>query len=226
MKRVLDLFASSLMLVILSPPLLILAIWIKCDSVGPVFYRGWRLGRLGEPFRIFKFRSMVVDAERRGGPSTGKNDARITRVGHVLRRYKLDELPQLLNVFNGDMSLVGPRPEVLQEAEAYRDEFAKILELRPGITDWASIWNSDEGTVLANFEDPHAAYRTHLQGTKLLLQLEYSRTAGVRTDGRILYATIRHLVDRRWMPSELLGYPTPLELCRGPRAGAAHDGAA
>src|SRR5262249_22697839 len=139
MKCVFDVVLSFLGLLTLWPILLVLAIVIKLDSAGPVFYRGVRAGRFGKPFRIFKLRTMVIDADQIGGAETPADDPRITRVGTVLREYKLDELPQLLNVLLGDISLVGPRPEVMAEVAKYTDTEKRLLEVRPGITDWASI---------------------------------------------------------------------------------------
>ena len=138
-KRAFDVVLSLVGLVLLSPLLAALGVGIKLNSPGPVFYRGLRAGRHGTPFRIFKFRSMVVNAEKIGGPSSSADDPRITRVGDLLRRYKLDELPQLLNVVKGEMSLVGPRPEVVQEVLLYTDEEKRLLDVRPGMTDWG--WN-------------------------------------------------------------------------------------
>ena len=138
-KRTFDLMAASVGLVILSPLLLVIACAVRCDTRGPVFYRGVRTGLNGIPFRIIKFRTMVPDAESLGGKVTARDDARVTRVGRVLRRYKLDELPQLINVIKGDMSVVGPRPEVSEYTALYTDEEHVILSVRPGITDYASI---------------------------------------------------------------------------------------
>src|SRR5207245_2498410 len=139
MKRSFDLIFSLLGLIVLAPVFAAVAVAIKIESAGPVFYRGVRAGRYGKAFRIFKFRTMVEDADKIGGPSSSADDPRITRVGNFLRRYKLDELPQLLNVLRGEMSLVGPRPEVLQEVLLYTEEEKRLLEVRRGITDWASI---------------------------------------------------------------------------------------
>ena len=135
LKRTFDIITSLLGLVLFGPLIFFLIIFIKLDSPGTAFYRGERVGRFGNTFRIFKFRTMVVDAEKLGGPSTATDDPRITRVGRFLRKYKLDELPQLVNVFKGEMSIVGPRPEVLMEVETYTNEERRILEVRPGITE-------------------------------------------------------------------------------------------
>jgi lipopolysaccharide/colanic/teichoic acid biosynthesis glycosyltransferase len=133
---------------------------------------------------------MVVDAEKRGGSSTSDADPRLTNVGRGLRRRKLDELPQLFNVLKGDMSLVGPRPEVREYVDMYTSEEKAILQVRPGITDWASLWNSDEGAVLARYSDPDAAYRELIRPTKMRLQLEYVRTRSMTVDLKILALTV------------------------------------
>lgn len=201
-----DIVLSAAGLLVLSPLLVLLAVWVKTSSKGPIVYRGVRAGRYGRPFRIMKFRSMVVDAERLGGPSTSGDDPRVTRVGHFMRAYKLDELPQLFNVLIGEMSLVGPRPEVLSEVQEYTPEQRRILDVRPGITDWASIWNSDEGAVLQGAADPHAVYKERIQPTKLKLQLKYREEASVTTDLKILFYTLRRIVDREWTPAELQSF--------------------
>ena len=203
MKRSIDILVSFLGILVLWPVLVVLAIWIKLSSPGPVLYRGVRAGRGGVPFSMLKFRSMVVDAEKLGGPSSSGDDPRITPVGHVMRRFKLDELPQLINVLRGDMSLVGPRPEVLSEVAGYTDEQRAVLAVRPGITDWASIWNSDEGAVLEGAEDPHALYKELIQPTKLELQLKYVRELSVLTDVKIIVYTALKLVRKEWLPPEI-----------------------
>lgn len=196
-KRLLDILISLLGLAICSPPLLAIAVWIKLDSPGPVFYQGTRVGKGGRPFKMLKFRSMVVNADRIGGPSTAGDDPRLTRAGRFLRRYKLDELPQLINVLRGDMSLVGPRPEVPQYVAMYSPEEQAILSVRPGITDWASLWNSDEGSWLAGAQDPERVYLEVIRPTKLRLQLKYVRERSFAVDLRILWATLITLVSRR-----------------------------
>src|SRR5436189_83136 len=148
LKRLFDLVLSALGLILLGPLLFAVAVLIKLGSPGPVFFRQVRVGLHGEPFRIFKFRTMVVNAEKLGGPSTTADDRRITRTGKWIRRFNLDELPQLMNVLKGEMSLVGPRPEVPQYAALFRGAEKEILSVRPGLTDWATLWNIDEGAVL------------------------------------------------------------------------------
>ena len=211
-KRLFDILASSSGLILCSPLLVIISAWIKLDSPGPVFYRGKRAGRGGKPFYIFKFRSMVTDAEKIGGPSTSDDDPRVTRSGRVIRRFKLDELSQLINVLLGQVSLVGPRPEVVDKMEDLKDEYKKILEFRPGITDWASIWNSDEGGVLKGSPDPDEAYERILRPTKLRLQLYYCNTRNLAMDMKIIVYTILRIVRKEWIPKELRDYPTFDEL--------------
>jgi len=211
-KRCFDIAASLFGLIVFSPLLLGIAAWIKLDSPGPVFYRGRRAGRGGKPFGIFKFRSMVVDADKVGGPSTSGDDQRVTRSGRFIRRFKLDELSQLLDVLAGDMSLVGPRPEVVHKVERYSPEEKQILALRPGITDWASIWNCDEGGLLEGTPDADEAYEIFLRPTKLQLQLHYCRTRTFWGDIKIILYTVLKVVRKNWVPRGLAGYPTFDEL--------------
>jgi len=194
LKRTFDLILALCALVLLGPLLLLIAVLIKLDDGGPVLYRGVRIGRAGVPFRICKFRTMVMNADRLGGPSTPDDDPRITKPGRWLRRSKLDELPQLLNVMSGKMSFVGPRPEVAREVALYSDEERALLRVRPGITDWASIRFRDEGAILRGATDPHETYRRVIRPEKMRLALEYVRTASLATDVRILLATLRSVV--------------------------------
>lgn len=200
-KRIFDLSVSIISLLILFPLFLIIALLIKHDSMGPVFYRGERAGRHGKVFRIFKFRTMVSNAEKLGGCSTGDDDPRITKVGKVLRKYKIDELPQFFNVFLGQMSLVGPRPEVKKFVEIYSSREKAILSVRPGITDWASIWNSDEGSLLAGAEDPDKTYLELIRPEKIRLQLKYVENRSFWTDLTILVATLEKLFRRGARPT-------------------------
>ena len=206
MKRCVDLVVAVAALVVLAPFLGAIACRIRRESPGPVLYRGRRAGRGGRSFRIFKFRTMVVDAERLGGPTTAGDDARLTALGALLRRYKLDELPQLLNVVKGEMSLVGPRPEVLSKVARYSREEKRILHVRPGITDWASIWNADEGAALAGLGDPDQAYERLIRPTKLRLQLMYCEQSSLWVDSKILFYTLIKLCRRDWLPPELDGF--------------------
>ena len=150
MKRIFDVTASGLGLLLLSPLFLIVAIWIRLDSPGPVFYRQTRVGRYNKDFRLLKFRSMRVGSDKKGLITVGGRDPRVTRSGYWIRKYKLDELPQLINVFKGDMSLVGPRPEVRKYVDLYTTEQLHVLDVRPGITDMASIRYRNENTSSAS----------------------------------------------------------------------------
>ena len=195
MKRLLDIVYAVMGLLVLWPLFLLVAICIKSDSRGPVFYRGWRAGRFGKPFRIFKFRTMVTDAEKLGGAETPDDDPRITSIGHFLRRYKIDEFPQLVNVLKGDMSFVGPRPEVLAEVARYTAEEKDLLLVRPGITDWASIKFHHEGRITKGTSDPHLAYHQLIRPEKVRLGLEYVRCHSVFTDFRIMARTVRAIFE-------------------------------
>lgn len=194
-KRLFDIVAATAGLATLSPVFLWSAWRIKHEDGGPVFYRGKRIGLHGKPFRIYKFRTMVVDAETLGASSTSDDDARITPIGKFLRKYKLDELPQLINVLVGDMSLVGPRPEVKKFTDLYTDEEKVILTVRPGITDWASIWNSDEGAILAGAKDPDKAYMELIRPTKLKLQIKYVNERSFWVDLKIIFLTAIAIVQ-------------------------------
>jgi lipopolysaccharide/colanic/teichoic acid biosynthesis glycosyltransferase len=149
-----------------------------------------RIGRFGKPFRIFKFRTMVVNAEKLGGPSTAGDDPRITEVGKFIRKYKFDELPQLMNVLKGEMSIVGPRPEVKMYVDMFTEEEKSILSVRPGITDWASIWNPDEGAILAGSPDPEKTYMEKIRPEKIRLQLKYVEEKSLWVDFKIIVRTL------------------------------------
>ena len=180
MKRILDVVGSALGLLLLLPVLTVVAVIIKLDSPGPIFFRQERVGRGGRSFRIFKFRSMVVGAARAGTALTVRADPRITRVGMFLRRSKLDELPQLVNVLAGDMSIVGPRPEVPEFMKFYTpDQRAIILSMRPGITDYAAILFRDESSLLDRERDPIDVYRREIMPAKFAYYERYSREIGV-----------------------------------------------
>ena len=197
MKRVFDIFSSFTGLLLFSPVLLLSALLIKCGDRGPVFYRGTRVGLNGKPFRMYKFRTMVVNADKIGGPSTSDDDSRITRAGRILRKLKLDELPQLFNVLAGQMSVVGPRPEVPLYVDMFTEQEKAILSVRPGITDYASIWNPDEGAVLKGSEDPEKVYMELIRPKKLALQLKYVRERSFRTDIKIIVRTFLTIVSRK-----------------------------
>jgi lipopolysaccharide/colanic/teichoic acid biosynthesis glycosyltransferase len=194
-KRIFDWLASGLGLLVLSPVLMVLALWIKLDSPGPVFFRQERVGQGGRVFRIHKFRTMVSDAERRGLQITVGADARVTRVGQWLRKYKLDELPQLLDVWMGHMSLVGPRPEVPRYVACYpADVRDVVLSVRPGITDRASIEFKDENEILGRAPDPHLAYVNEVLPIKLRYYVAYVESRSFWGDIAIIFATMRALV--------------------------------
>lgn len=196
-KRLMDVVFSLVGLLVLSPLMLLIAVLMKQSSPGPVLYAGTRIGRFGKPFRLFKFRTMVVNADKIGGPSTADDDPRVTRVGRVLRRYKLDEIPQLINVLKGEMSFVGPRPEVASEVETYSPEQRRLLEVLPGITDWASMRFHNEGEILKGSVDPHETYREKIRPEKIRLGLEYVQRRSFWVDMQILTGTVGLLVKTR-----------------------------
>jgi lipopolysaccharide/colanic/teichoic acid biosynthesis glycosyltransferase len=194
-KRIFDWLASGLGLLVLSPVLMVLALWIKLDSPGPVFFRQERVGQGGRVFRIHKFRTMVSDAERRGLQITVGADARVTRVGQWLRKYKLDELPQLMDVWMGHMSLVGPRPEVPRYVACYpADVRDVVLSVRPGITDRASIEFKDENEILGRAADAHLAYVNEVLPIKLRYYVAYVAQRSFWSDVGIILSTFRALV--------------------------------
>ncbi|NMF07010.1 sugar transferase [Clostridium beijerinckii] len=189
-KRIFDLICSTLGLIVLSPILIVIAIRIKTDSDGPVFFKQIRIGEKNKEFEILKFRTMVVDAEKLGRQITVGNDSRITKIGAFLRKYKLDELPQLINVFKGDMSLVGPRPEVPRYVNMYNEEQRRVLEVKPGITDLASIRYRDENDLLGEAENPDDFYINTIMPDKLALNLEYINKNNIFLDIYIILKTI------------------------------------
>ncbi|MBA5875529.1 MAG: sugar transferase [Nitrospira sp. CR1.2] len=193
-KRLVDILGASLGLVLFSPLLLILAALIKLDSSGPVLFRQERIGRGFTPFLIYKFRTMAADRANEGLFITSRNDARVTRAGRWLRAMKLDELPQLLNVLIGDMSLVGPRPEVRHYVELFRSEYEQLLSIRPGMTDLASLKYRDEGDFLAQAEDPEAEYVTRILPDKIELGSLYLQRASLLFDLSLILKTVLRLV--------------------------------
>jgi lipopolysaccharide/colanic/teichoic acid biosynthesis glycosyltransferase len=205
-KRVFDIIVAAIGLVLLAPTLALIALMVKLRSAGPALYRGTRVGLGGKLFSMLKFRTMVVNAESLGGSATAADDQRLTSIGKFLRRYKLDELPQLLNVLAGNMSLVGPRPEVQKYVGLYSPEEQAILSVRPGITDWASIWNSNEAGVLEGSRDPEKAYEELIRPTKITLQLLYVRNHSLLMDLKILLHTGLKLINEDWIPKELKPY--------------------
>jgi len=196
MKRIYDILFTIPGLMVLSPLFVLLALWIKLDSPGPIFYRQTRIGRDGMPFRIIKFRTMVVDADRLGSLLTLPGDSRITRCGHWLRQYKLDELPQLVNVIKGEMSLVGPRPEVPAFVNLYSPSQRAVLKLRPGITDPASIKYRNETEMLAalacdyNSKIVEDIYVNEFMADKIEINLVYAAKANFWSDIKVIVDTI------------------------------------
>ena len=197
-KRIFDVVCSLFGLAVLLLPLLLVAVLVKLQDWGPVFYQGTRVGRNGKPFRMLKFRTMVADAESLGGLATPEGDPRVTSVGALLRKFKLDELPQLLNVLRGDMSLVGPRPEAPVYFEHYLpEERAIILSVRPGITDPCSVRFHDEGKYLVGSDNPVAAYIDRIMKEKIQMQIDYIHKRTLLTDLRTILRTISTLVMTR-----------------------------
>lgn len=192
-KRLTDIIVSMIFLAIFGPLMIALGLLVKLDSPGPVFYRGKRAGNGGSTFLILKFRSMVVDAESRGGFSTAINDPRLTSIGRFLRKYKLDELPQFFNVLAGDMSLVGPRPQVVFYTDKYEGDEKLILSIKPGITDLASLYYADMDSVLGS-GDVDARYITEVEPVKNKLRLRYVREQSYLLDMRILVETAFKLI--------------------------------
>ena len=188
-KRVLDVTLAAFGVVVLAPLLLAVAAWIKLADGGPVFYRGLRVGRDGVTFRMIKFRTMIVDAERLGPSSTSAEDARLTLPGRFLRRFKLDALPQRVHVLAGEMSFVGPRPQVQWAVDLYTPEERLLLSVRPGISDFASLQFRNEGEILSGSSDPDKDYLEKIAPTKIKLGLYYVRNQSLSTDLKLIVAT-------------------------------------
>lgn len=197
MKRAFDIIASGLGLLILSPIFLILAIWIKWDSKGPVFYRQVRVGKNNKDFCIYKFRSMRVGADKGSLVTIGGRDPRVTRSGYWIRKFKLDELPQLINVFIGDMSLVGPRPEVRHYVDYWTEEQMHVLDVRPGITDPASIKFRNENELMETAEDPEKYYIDVIMQEKIRLYLEYVKNHSFWYDIKLIFKTFWTIIKDR-----------------------------
>ncbi|OGW51568.1 MAG: hypothetical protein A2Y81_09005 [Nitrospirae bacterium RBG_13_43_8] len=190
MKRFLDIMLSAAGLFLFLPAFPIIAILIKIDTRGPVFFIHQRVGRNFKPFSLYKFRTMIDKAQELGPQITSGSDSRITRVGKLLRKTKLDELPQLWNVFKGDMSFVGPRPEVSKYIEMFRDEYREILKVKPGITDYAAIEFRDEENVLKRFKNPEEGYIKEVLPTKIDLYKKYLRERGLLIDMKLIFLTL------------------------------------
>ena len=190
-KRILDTVLVLVGLIVTAPLFLFIAFAIKLDSSGPVFYNGIRSGKNGKPFRMHKFRSMVENADSKGRPSTAGDDPRLTKIGKFLKKFQLDELPQLFNILKGEMSLVGPRPEVPFYVDMMtKEEKSIILSVRPGMTDWASLWNFHEGEVLRGSDDPEKTYQEKIRPEKIRLQMKYVKEQNLLVDFKIILQTL------------------------------------
>lgn len=197
-KRSVDVGVSSVGLLVLSPVLVAVAVLIKMDSKGPVFFRQVRMGQMSRTFAIYKFRTMVVDAPLKGGQLTSAGDSRITTVGRILRETKLDELPQLINVLRGEMSLVGPRPEVPKYVDLFREEYQEILQVQPGITDLASLKYRSESEILGAAADPEREYVTRVLPDKIALAKEYVHRSSFWFDLSLIFRTfLKVFVSRK-----------------------------
>jgi lipopolysaccharide/colanic/teichoic acid biosynthesis glycosyltransferase len=190
-KRALDLALSVPLLIVLSPLLLLIALLIRRGGEGPVFFRQERIGKGGRVFTLYKFRTMVNGSQSKGPSVTSSGDARITPLGRTLRKYKLDELPQIFNVIRGDMSLVGPRPEVRKYVDAFKEDYLSILQINPGITDYAALRYRNEEEILAGYEDAEEAYTSVILPEKIMLYKKYIREMGLMADLKILFRTMR-----------------------------------
>jgi lipopolysaccharide/colanic/teichoic acid biosynthesis glycosyltransferase len=196
-KRIFDIVGAVVGLAAISPLMGWLAWRIKIEDAGPFFYRGIRIGLNGKPFRIYKFRTMVLDADKIGPSSTSEDDPRITKIGRFLRAYKLDELPQLINVLLGDMSFVGPRPQVQWAVELYDDKEKVILSVRPGITDYASLLFSNEGEILKGSTDPDKDYMEKIHPLKTKLAMKYVNKHSLFVDTKIIMKTLTALFKNK-----------------------------
>lgn len=203
LKRLFDITLSFLGLMICSPVMLLIAAAIKATSRGPAFYRGRRAGVCGKPFHMWKFRTMVLHADSLGGSATPDDDPRITRFGYYLRKYKLDEIPQLWNVLKGEMSFVGPRPEIPEYIRSDDEREKVILGLRPGITDWASIWDCNEGSMLLGRASPEHFYLESIRPVKVHLEYCYALRCSFWLDMKIIMYTLYRLLNRAWAPREM-----------------------
>lgn len=196
MKRIFDIVSSGIGLLILSPIFLFLAIWIKIDSKGPIFYKQVRVGKNNKDFKIFKFRSMRMGADKLGLITVGGRDPRVTNSGYYIRKYKLDELPQLINVFIGDMSVVGPRPEVRKYVDLYTKDQRKVLTVKPGITDIASIKYRNENELLEKADDPDKMYIEVIMPDKLKYNLEYIDKQSFFFDLKLIFWTFKEIISK------------------------------
>lgn len=195
LKRAFDIIVSLIMLVILIIPIIIVSVCIKFNSPGPVFFRQERVTKYGKVFRIFKFRTMVVNAESLGSMVTTKGDSRVTKIGKTLRKYRLDELPQIFNVITGDMSFVGTRPEVKKYVDLYKDEYYATLLLPAGITSYTSIMYKDEDKLLASADDADEVYINNILPEKMKYNLEYTKDFGFWYDIKIMFKTVKEVIS-------------------------------
>lgn len=193
-KRLFDIVASLIGLIILLPFLVIISLCVLLSSPGGIFYRQVRVGKNGKDFRLWKFRSMRPDSDTKGLLTVGGRDPRVTKIGYFLRKFKLDELPQLINVLVGDMSLVGPRPEVRKYVNMYTPDQLRVLDVRPGITDYASIEYSNENELLAKSADPEKTYIEEVMPAKLKLNMKYIEEKSLATDLKIIFRTLGKIV--------------------------------
>jgi lipopolysaccharide/colanic/teichoic acid biosynthesis glycosyltransferase len=193
-KRIFDCLFSSIGLIIISPIFMLLSLLIALDSQGGIFYKQVRIGKNMRPFKLFKFRTMYANSDKKGLLTVGDNDNRITRVGYYLRKYKLDELPQLINVLIGEMSFVGPRPEVEKYVKLYNNEQQKVLSVKPGITDWASIRYVNESELLARSSEPEKTYINEIMPAKLAINLEYVKQNNLLIDIKIILHTFKAIL--------------------------------
>jgi lipopolysaccharide/colanic/teichoic acid biosynthesis glycosyltransferase len=194
LKRLFDIIASLLGILLLSPVLILLYLAVAVNSGLPVFYLQTRVGKNNKDFKLFKFRTMYKDSDKKGLLTVGGRDPRITPVGYFLRKYKLDELPQLFNVLFGSMSLVGPRPEVRKYVDLYTEEQKKVLSVKPGITDYASLDYINENELLAKSAEPEQTYIKEVMPAKLLLNMKYIKEAGLITDLKLIFRTIGKII--------------------------------
>ena len=194
MKRIFDILSSLTVLILAAPFFLVIAFLIVVDSKGGVFFKQVRVGRNGKEFKLIKFRTMRPDSEKLSQITVGDRDPRVTGIGYFLRKYKLDELPQLFNIIKGDMSVVGPRPEVPKYVALYTDEQRKVLQARPGLTDYSSLHYVNESEVLAQSSDPEKTYREEIMPHKLSLNLKYIQEMGLKTDLKLIFATLAKII--------------------------------
>ena len=194
LKRLFDLFFSLVGVIVLLPLLLLISIWVTLDSKGGIFYFQERVGKNGKGFKLLKFRTMFIGADKEGLLTVGAKDRRVTNAGYWLRKYKLDEMPQLINVLVGDMSLVGPRPEVRKYVNLYSNDQLRVLQVKPGITDFASIEYANENELLAGVDEPDKVYVNEIMPAKLLLNLKYINSPGLLTDCKIILLTLLKVI--------------------------------